>query len=457
MDRRESSMLSGPISRELLLFFVPILFGTLFQQLYNTVDAIVVGNFVGTAALAAVGGSTGTFLNMLVGFMIGLSSGATVVVAQFYGSGDRSRVQKTVSTAMWLAIVLGAVLAVLGFVFAPALLQLLRVPADIIDPSLTYLRIFLVGLVPTLIYNTGAGVLRAIGDSKRPLYFLVVASITNIVLDILLVAVFHMGIAGAALATVISQLVSCYLTLRLLKNTDDCYQYQIRDFSFDSDLLKQIVIIGFPSGVQSALYSVANLFVQASVNSYGTNTVAAFTAFGKIDALFWNASGALGQAFMTFAGQNFGAGNIKRVRSGVKRGVLIYVIGGLGISAACWVLGPYIFRLFTPDEEVIQIGLSMLRFMCPFWCTFCLVEILSSGIRACGDATIPTVLTALGIGAFRIIWIVVFPGSNVFDTLLCYPVTWIVTSLLFLICYLQGGWLKRAEKRKNALMSGQSS
>ncbi|NCB32536.1 MAG: MATE family efflux transporter [Erysipelotrichia bacterium] len=445
-------MLSGPISRELLLFFFPILFGTLFQQLYNTVDAIVVGNFIGKEALAAVGGSTGTFLNMLVGFMIGLSSGATVVVAQFYGSGNRAQVQKTVASGMWLAIVLGAVLTAAGYFSAPSLLRLLQVPEDIFLPSLIYLRIYLIGLVPTMIYNTGAGILRAIGDSKRPLYFLIAASAANTILDILLVAVFHMGIAGAALATVISQLASCYLTLRLLKQTDDCYQYQIRDFSFDPALLKQIVIIGFPSGVQSALYSVSNLFVQANINGYGTNTVAAYTAFGKIDAVFWNASGALGQAFMTFAGQNFGAGNIKRVKSGVKRGVLIYIVGGLGISAACWVLGPYIFRLFTPDADVIQIGLNMLRFMCPFWCTFSLVEILSSGIRACGDATIPTILTALGIGAFRIIWIVVFPGTNVFDTLLCYPVTWIVTSLLFLIYYMQGGWLKRSLKRKEVLM-----
>ncbi|MCH4207549.1 MAG: MATE family efflux transporter [Solobacterium sp.] len=453
MKRRENTMLTGPIGKELLLFFFPILFGTLFQQLYNTVDAMVVGNFVGTNALAAVGGSTGTFLNLLTGFMIGLSSGATVVVAQFYGNNNRAMVKKTVASGMWLAIVLGSILTVIAFLVSPQLLRLLNVPDEIFADSLIYLRVYLIGLVPTMIYNTGAGVLRAIGDSKRPLYFLIVSCITNIVLDIVLVAVCKFGIVGAAAATVVSQMASCFLTLRLLSHTDDCYEYQLREFSFDPVILKQIVVIGLPSGIQSALYSVANLFVQASVNSFGTSTVAAYTAFGKIDATFWNASGALGQAFMTFAGQNFGAGNVKRVKKGVKHGILIYVVGSALISTACWLLGPYIFRLFTPDTAVIEIGMGILHFICPFWVTFCLVEILSSGIRACGDSVIPTCITAAGIGAFRIAWIVLYPCASVYDALFCYPVSWIITSILFLVYYLQGGWLKRSLARREALMN----
>lgn len=453
MKHSESGLLTGVIWKELLLFFFPIFFGTIFQQLYNTVDAMVVGNFVGKQALAAVGGSTGTFLNLLVGFLVGLSSGATVVVAQFYGSGDRDGVDRAVSSGMWLAVIPGAVMTVIGLLAAPGLLRLLNVPDDIFAYSLTYLRIYLTGLVPSMIYNTGAGILRAVGDSKRPLYFLIVSCIANIVLDILFVAVLPFGIAGAAVATVISQAVSCLLTLRVLRNTGECYRFELRDLSFDAPVLAQIIRIGLPTGIQSALYSVANLFIQASVNSFGTDTVAAYTAFGKIDAMFWNASGAFGQAVLTFAGQNFGAGNVPRVRKGFREAMGLHILGSLLITAVCWIFGPFLFRLFTPDESVIDIGLAILHYLSPFWATFFLVEVLSSGIRACGDSIIPMTLTALGIGGLRIVWIVFFPGYTVFDSLRCYPVSWIVTGILFLLYYLQGGWLKRSLRRKEQLQT----
>ncbi len=449
--KKSLNMLEGNITELILLFFLPILCGSLFQQLYNTVDAIVVGNFVGKEALAAVGSSTGTVINLLVGFVVGLASGATVVIAQYYGNHELEGVEKGVYSSMFLAIVLGAVLTILGIAFTPWILGLLKVPEDIMDYSITYMRIFLVGMIPSLIYNNGSGILRAIGDSKRPLYFLVASCITNIVLDIVFVIFFHWGVAGVAIATTIAQVVSALLTLRVLSSTTDSYAFHLSKLTFDSKVLLHIIEIGFPVGIQSCLYCVANLFIQTSVNGYGTDTVAAYTAFGKIDALFWNTSGALGQAVLTFCGQNFGAGKIDRVKKGIHTGTIMYFIGAATISLICYFGGGVLYHLFTQDQEVIRIGMEILQFICPLWATFCFVEILSSSIRACGDSFIPTVITALCIGAFRICWIIFYPAKTLFDTLICFPISWVMTSALFLIYYLQGSWLKKSLKQREKL------
>lgn len=453
MRKQSGDLLHGVIWKQLLMFFLPIMAGSIFQQLYNTVDAMVVGNFVGKEALGAVGGSTGTIINLLVGFTVGLSSGATVIIAQYYGRREEEGVRKGVYSGMFLAIALGALLMVLGLVLAPSVLRLLNVPEDVYPHSLMYLRIYLCGMVPVMIYNTGAGILRAIGDSRRPLYFLMAACITNIILDIVFVAIMGWGVAGVGAATVISQAISCALTLLVLGRTDDIYHFDLRQLHFDKDILKQIVIIGLPTGIQASLYGFANLFIQSGVNSHGTDVVAAYTAFGKIDAIFWNSSGALGTAVLTFTGQNFGAGNMDRVKKGIREALLIYIIGTAAISSVCYFFGDVFYRLFTPDQAVIDSGVAMLRFLCPFWVTFCFTEIFSQSMRACGDTLAPMLMTAFGIGALRILWILFYPGKTIFDTLLCYPVSWITTSLLFLAYYFQGGWRKRAMKQREKLMA----
>lgn len=450
--KKQLNMLDGNITQLILLFFFPILCGSLFQQLYNTVDAIVVGNFVGKQALAAVGGSTGTIINLLVGFVVGLASGATVVIAQYYGNKEVEGVQKGVYSSMFLAITLGFILTVVGIWLTPWMLSLLNVPDDIMDYSIQYMRIYLIGTIPSLIYNNGAGILRAVGDSKRPLYFLIAACLTNIVLDVLFVVVFQWGVAGVAIATTISQIVSAVLTLYVLARTEESYAFHMRQLSFDWNILMRIIEIGFPVGIQSCLYCIANLFVQSSVNSYGTDTVAAYTAFGKIDALFWNTSSALGQAVLTFCGQNFGAGKVDRVKKGIRIGTILYVVGAGAISCVCYFGGSFFYHLFTQDEQVIQIGIDVLQFMCPLWVTFCFVEILSSSIRACGDSFVPMVITALGIGAFRICWILFYPSESLYSTVLCYPISWVMTSTLFLLYYLQGGWLKKSMQQREKLL-----
>lgn len=435
-------ILNGPIWQQILLFFFPIMLGTFFQQLYNTVDAIVVGNFVGKAALGAVGGSTGTLINLLINFISGLAGGATVVIAQSYGKKDMDGIKKGIESGMFLGISLGFILMIVGIVSARVLLESMDVTSDILPLAVSYMRIYLLGLVPTMIYNVGSGVLRAVGDSKRPLYFLIVSCFVNIVFDILFVCLFKMGVNGAAFATIISQAVSCVLILFALGKENTIYYYRLKKIEFDPDYLKKIVVIGLPTGIQSVLYSVSNLFINAQVNGYGTDTIAAFTAFGKIDALFWMVSGAYSVAIITIVGQCYGAGKIKRLKKAVNTAIVMYCITSLLIISVCYFGGNYLYALFTNDKEVISIGMDILKFLCPYWITFCLVEILSSAIRACGESLKPMIITALAICGFRIVWICMYPSTTVIQTLYCYPISWILTSVIFLVYYLKGSWLK---------------
>lgn len=435
-------ILNGPIWQQILLFFFPIMLGTFFQQLYNTVDAIVVGNFVGKVALGAVGGSTGTLINLLINFISGLAGGATVVIAQSYGKKDMDGIKKGIESGMFLGISLGFVLMIIGIASARVLLESMDVTSDILPLAVSYMRIYLLGLVPTMIYNVGSGVLRAVGDSKRPLYFLIVSCFANIIFDILFVCVLKMGVNGAALATIISQAVSCILILFALGKENTIYHYRLNKIEFDPAYLKKIVVIGLPTGIQSVLYSVSNLFINAQVNGYGTDTIAAFTAFGKIDALFWMVSGAYSVAIITIVGQCYGAGKIKRLKKAVNTAVVMYCITSLIIIGVCYFGGNYLYGLFTNDAEVIRIGMDILKFLCPYWVTFCLVEILSSAIRACGESLKPMIITALGICGFRIVWICMYPSTTVIQTLYCYPISWVLTSVIFLIYYLKGSWLK---------------
>lgn len=450
MRREKIDLLKGTIWKQILIFFFPVLLGTFFQQMYNTVDAIVVGQGVGKEALGAVGGSTGVFINLLIGFITGLSSGATVVISQYYGAGEPGRVSDAVKSGMWLGIVLGAAGTALGIWLAPEILTWMNVPADIYEYSLIYLRIYLAGLIPSMIYNTGAGIFRALGDSRHPLYFLIVSTMVNIGLDLLFVLAFHWGIRGVAWATVISQVVSCVMTLAALNARGECYQYRLRDTRYDRNMLGRIVSIGLPTGIQSVLYSVSNLFIQASVNSFGTDTVAAFTAFGKIDAVYWMMSGAYSVAVLTVVGQNFGAGNIPRVRRILWTALWMHMISSVIVIVPVYLFGDALMRIFTTDEEVIRIGIEILKFMSPTWITFSVIEIFSSGIRACGDSVGTMLITALGIAVFRIIWLSVVPITRVTDALMCYPASWIFTSVVLLIYYASGVWLKRSLKKKVA-------
>ena len=269
MERKltaQNGITEGVIWKQLLIFFFPILFGNFFQQLYNTVDAIVVGNFVGTEALAAVGGATSTIINLLIGFFVGLSSGATVIISQFYGARDGQNVSKAVHTAIAMSLIIGLIFMVVGLIFSPMALKAMDTPEDVLPLANTYIRVYFGGVLFTVIYNVGSAILRAIGDSRRPLYFLIVCCLVNVVLDLLFVAGFHMGVFGAAIATMISQAISAVLIIVTLMRTPDCYRLYLRQIRIDMGLLRGIFRIGLPAGLQSTMYNVANIIIQASIN-----------------------------------------------------------------------------------------------------------------------------------------------------------------------------------------------
>ena len=437
------SITEGVIWKPLLFFFIPIVMGSFCQQLYNTADTIIVGQFVGKEALAAVG-ATGNLINLLVGFFIGLSSGATVIISQFYGARMHQKVKKAVHTSVALSMLSGLLLMIIGIVFARQLLQMIRVPSDIIEASTLYIRIYFLGMIPSLFYNMASGILRAVGDSKRPLYFLIAATICNIILDLIFVVGLNMGVAGVGIATTLSQLLSAVLCFIVLCRSDDSYALFIKEIRFEKDILTSIVKIGLPAGLQSVLYAISNLVIQSSINAFGTDTIAAWSAYGKIDALFWMIMGAYGVAITTFVGQNYGAGKYERIKKSVRVCTIMAMVSAIGLSTILMLFGHYIFELFTHDPLVIEIGLKMLYFLSPFYFTYVCVEVLSGAIRGTGEAMRPMFLTCFGICGLRLLWILcVVPFvPGLIQVLTCYPLTWSATSLLFIIYYFKGNWLK---------------
>ncbi|HIX15008.1 MAG TPA: MATE family efflux transporter [Candidatus Hungatella pullicola] len=437
----------GVIWQQLLLFFFPILFGTFFQQLYNTADAVIVGRFVGKEALAAVGGPTATIINLLVGFFVGLSSGATVIISQYYGAKYGKKVSRAVHTAIAFSILGAIVLMIIGIAIAPFALTAMGTPDEILDYAVLYMRIYFLGLIGNLIYNMGAGILRAIGDSKRPLYFLIASCFTNIVLDLLFVLVFHMGVKGAAIATIISQYVSAFLVLFVLMRTRESYHLDLKALAIDPRMVKRIVRIGFPAGLQSVMYSISNIIIQASVNSLGTDTIAAWTAYGKIDSVFWMILNAFGISITTFVGQNYGAGKKDRVYKGLHVCMAMSFISTILLSTVLYLGGSYVYLLFTTDQAVIQKGTEILRYLVPTFITYVCIEIYSGALRGVGDCWIPMIIVSLGVCALRVLWIwIAVPLNPVIQTVIfSYPLTWTITSVLFFFYF---NWFSRLKRHR---------
>ncbi|MDO4547529.1 MAG: MATE family efflux transporter [Clostridia bacterium] len=442
---RSVDITEGGIWKQMLMFFLPIMLGTFFQQLYNTVDAMVVGRFVSKEALAAVGGSAATLINLLVGFFVGLSSGATVIISQFFGARANENVSRSVHTAMALSLVGGAALMALGIVFAEPLLEMMNTPCETMADSIIYMRIYFAGIIPALIYNVGSGILRAVGDSRRPLMFLIACCALNIVLDLLFVIAFDMGVAGAAIATVLSMLISAALVTFSLTCAQYSYKLFIRKIRLDMPLLRRVLRIGMPAGVQSVMYSVSNMLIQTSINGFGTDAVAAWTTFGKIDGIFWMILSAFGIAATTFVGQNFGAGKIDRVHKSVWAAIIMSTLFAVVMSVVVHFGGGFFYSLFTDDAAVVTMGLRMMKYITPYYFTYVAIEILSGAMRGAGEALKPMILTCFGICVLRVSWVLVAVPFNpsVEMVALSYPITWVVTSVLFIIYYLRGNWLKR--------------
>lgn len=445
----ENAITEGVIWKQLLVFFFPILLGSFFQQMYNTADAMIVGKYVGKEALAAVGGATGSLVNLIVGFFMGVSSGATVMLSQVYGARNAKDVSDTLHTNIAMGLLFGTVLMIAGILLSPTLLEWMGTPPEIMADAVSYIRIYFAGMIPSALYNIGSASLRAVGDSRRPLYFLIAACMTNIILDVILVVGFDMGVAGAALATIISQAVSAVLVLLTLCRSHDSYQLHLRRIRIHSRLMLGILRIGLPAGLQSVMYSLSNVIIQSSVNAFGTDVLAAWTAYGKLDGLFWMIVSAFGVSITTFVGQNFGAGQYDRVRRSVKVCLGMAFGATIVLSTGYLMVGQHLYRLFADDPVVIAHGMDILNLLVPTYVLYLCIEILSGAVRGAGDSLIPTLITLFGVCLLRVVWLLgVAPQLGTLNAVLVsYPITWALTSTLFLLYYWKGGWLQRCIKK----------
>lgn len=436
---------NGVIWKQLLKFFFPILFGTFFQMLYNTVDAIIVGQVLGKQALAAVGGGTGTFINLIIGFFSGLAAGTGVVISQKYGAEDKKQVDDAVHTTIALAIISSVIITVLGLLSSKWALQAIDTPEDILPLALDYLNIFFAGSFTLVFFNIGTGIFRSIGDSRHPLYFLIIGTVCNIFLDILLVAILPLGVKGAAYATVLSQGIAMVFTFIWLKKGKNCIEVHFRKIKVHKYMLLPMLKIGCPSGIQSVMYGISNIIIQKAINGFGTDTAAAWAAYGKLDAFFWMTISAFGIAIMTFVGQNYGAGKFDRVKQGVRTCTLQAVVTTVSFSIIYILFSNFFYHIFTNDEEVIKIGMTMVYYIAPTFVTFVAIEILSGAIRGAGKSFYPMIISIFGICILRLayIWIIPYFSHTIEAICLSYPFSWIITSILYILYYLKGNWLTK--------------
>lgn len=440
---RENGIINGVLWKELILFFFPVLLGALAQQSYSVVDAIIVGRFAGKNALGAID-ATGNILRLFINFFIGLSSGATVIISQYYGAGKKDKVSEAVHTIIAFSVIGGILMTGIGIFLAPASLKAISIPADIAKDALLYARIYFAGTLGVLLYNTGAGILRAVGDSRRPSIYLMISCTLNVILDLLMVGVFKMGVMGAGLSTILSQAVSAIMVLKALMNTEGACRYRIRNTTLVIPVLKKMLAIGLPIGFQASIHSLSNLFMQSSINFFGTNVIAAWAICGKMDLIIWIIIESLGIAVTTFVAQNYGAKKPERMKKSIRDGIVIALILVGSISLMLYLYAKPIAGLFVKDEQVIRITADIMRMIAPFYVTYIWFEILGGGIRGVGQAFKAMLLATIGTCGLKISWILlVVPHRNELMVVLAgYPFTWIVTSAMFIIYYLKTsrGW-----------------
>jgi putative MATE family efflux protein len=427
------------------MFAIPLLLGNLLQQFYNAVDSAVVGNFVSYEALAAVG-STGPLINMIISLAQGLSQGASVMVARHYGAGDKQKLHDTVHTAVLLSAIIGVVLSVVGVIFCPALLRFMGTPEDIMDGAVLYLRIFFSGFVFTSLYNTGTAILTAVGDSRRPLYFLAVSALLNVVGDLLFVLVFDMGIAGVAISTVLAQIVSVVLVGLVLVRTEEDYRLSIRQLSIKVEHVKFIANIGLPTAVQSTIVSFSNVIVQSYFNGLGAVAVAGYAASNKIDGFAQLPIVTMSMAVSTFVAQNLGAGQVKRARQGVKYSMAL----AIGITAILTVLAygftDPLLRVFTKDTIVLADAIQFFHTIAPFYVVLAFTQVIPGALRGAGSVKFTSVASVVCFVFLRQIYLGIFTriDSGSFYTIvtvtLGYPLTWSLCAIANVIYYLKSDW-----------------
>ena len=442
--KKTRDMTQGTIWKHLLAFALPLMIGNLFQQLYNTVDSIVVGQFVSKQALAAVG-STTSIINMLVGFFSGVSVGAGVIISQRFGAKDPEGVHKAVHTTISLTLIIGLVGTVVGILLAPIMLTLMKTPQDVFVEAKTYLQIYFGGISGLMLYNMGSGILRAVGDSRRPLYFLVFSSIVNIVLDLLFVLGFHMGVEGVAYATIIAQFSSAALIYFTLYRTHDVHRFQPKKLRIYPEMVRSIIRVGLPAGLQQALTSFSNVFVQGYINSFGTNCVAGWSCYHRIDQFILLPMQSISMASTTFVGQNIGHRDLERTEKGIRTAVtLSIVVTGCLIGLVVIFCAPLI-KIFNDDPGVVEYGVMFIRLISPFYLIICFNQIYAGALRGAGDAKAPMIIMLFSFVLFRQLYLAI--GTQFINTEwfvgLGYPAGWIMCSTLQLLYYYKSKWRDR--------------
>ena len=429
-------MTNGPLVSKIIRFAIPLALSGILQLLFNAADIVVAGRFAGSQALAAVG-STGALINLIVNLFIGLSIGVNVLVARYYGGGNRKDLYETVHTAVLISVISGVALIFIGIGLSQPLLELMGTPEDVIGQSVLYMRIYFVGMPVMMLYNFGAAILRAVGDTQRPLYFLLLAGVVNVFLNLFFVIVLHMGVAGVAIATVISQCISAGLVLFCLVKSDTVYRVNLKELKVYKDKLLQMVKIGVPAGIQGATFSVSNVLIQSSINSFGSIAMAGSTAASNIEGFVWTAMDAFTQSTLSFTGQNFGAKKFHRITKVVWYNLGLVTLVGLVLGIGAYVGGPWLLQIYSTDPEVISYGLERMLLVCAPYAICGVMNVMVGAMRGLGSSLTPMMASIFGVCVLRVVWIyTVFPLDRTFFMLfLSYPVTWLATGLIEVVCF----------------------
>lgn len=447
--KRDVDMTEGNIVRHLIIFAIPLLVGNLFQQLYNTVDAWVVGRFASNEAYSAVG-SIGPIINMLIGIFLGLASGAGVVISQFYGAKQFEKVQKAVHTSMALTLILSVAFTGLGIILSPFMLRLMDMPEAVIPEATTYLTIYFAGVTGLLIYNMGAGILRAVGDSKRPFVYLVVAAVLNTVLDLVFVIGFKMGVTGVALATIIAQGVSAVLVMITLVHSDTCIKVSFKELRISLEQLKLIMKVGIPAALQMAVTSFSNVFVQSYINYFGVDCMSGWTTYAKLDQFMFLPMQSISLAATTFMGQNLGIGNVDRAKHGVRIASFMSLLCTAVIMIPLSVFAPAFSSFFNDKPEVIEYSTLLLRWISPFYLLCCFNQVYSAALRGAGNSKVPMIIMVGSFVVFRQIYLFImanYISNEIIPIAMGYPAGWAVCSVATLIYY------KKTDLMKTKLVS----
>lgn len=435
-NKYEIDMCNGSIMDKLISFSLPLMLSSILQLMFNAVDIIVVGRFSGSQALAAVG-STTALINIFTNLFIGISLGANVLAARYYAAGRDKEMSETVHTAITLALISGVVMAFVGLIFAKGALELMGTPEDVIWLSTLYMRIYFLGMPFFMLYNYGAAILRAVGDTKRPLIFLIISGCANAVLNMTLVIIFHLGVAGVAIGTVISQMISCVLVLRCLYRSEGSYQLRFSKLSIKSAYLKPIFQVGIPAGIQSTVINFSNALLQSSVNSFGSTAMAGYTAANNVLGFLYVSVNAITQACMSFTSQNYGVGKYKRMDR-VLFDCLILTVGVAGVlGGGAYLFGAQIMRIYTQDPEVIACGLDILAITTVPYFLCGIMDLFPGALRGMGYSAVPMILSVIGTVGTRIFWIfAAFPQHrSLYFLFISYPGSWAATIVMQVICF----------------------